>query len=33
MIFKRVVPDKYYLFSSDGYALVATWLLLWQRTT
>jgi len=27
------VPDKYYLFSSDGYALVAGWLLLCQRTT
>jgi len=34
MIFKRVVSDElYYLFSSDGYALVAGWLLLWQRTT
>jgi len=27
------VPDKYYLFSSDGYALVAGWLLLCQCTT
>jgi len=33
MIFIRVVPDEYYLFSSDGYALAAGWLLLWQRTT
>jgi len=24
MIFKRVVPDEYYLFSSDGYALAAS---------
>jgi len=32
MIFKRVVPDEYYLFSSDRYALAARWLLLWQRT-
>jgi len=33
MIFNRVVPDEYYLFSSDGYALTAGWLLLWQQTT
>jgi len=33
MIFKRVVPDEYYLFSSDGYALAARWLLLWQQLT
>jgi len=33
MIFKGVVPDKYFLFSSDGCALAAGWLLLWQRTT
>jgi len=25
MISKRVVPDEYYLFSSDGYALAAGW--------
>jgi len=29
---QRVIPDEYYLFSSDGYALAARWLLLWQRT-
>jgi len=23
MIFKTIVPDKYYLFSSDGYFLAA----------
>jgi len=28
-----VAPDKYYLFSSDGCALVVGWLLLWQWTT
>jgi len=33
MLFKRVVRDEYYLFSSDGYALAAGWLLLWHRTT
>jgi len=33
MIFKRVVPVEYYLFSSDGYALAVGWLLLWQWTT
>jgi len=33
---KRVVPEEYYLLSSDdcdGYALAVGWLLLWQRTT
>jgi len=24
-IFKRIVPDEYYLFSSNGYALAAVW--------
>jgi len=33
VIFKRIVPDRHYLFSSDGYALAAGWLLLWQQTT
>jgi len=33
MIFKRVVRDEYYLFSSDAYALAVRWLLLYQRTT
>jgi len=33
MIFKTVVPDKYYSFSSDGCALAVGWSLLWQRTT
>jgi len=33
MIFKRVVPNGYYLFSSDEYALAVGWLLLWQWTT
>jgi len=27
------VPDKYYLFSSNGYALAAVWSLVWQQTT
>jgi len=31
--FKRIVPDEYYLFSSNGYALAAVWSLLWQQTT
>jgi len=26
------VHDKYYLFSSDGYALAVVWSLLWQQT-
>jgi len=33
IIFKRIVPDEYYLFSSNGYALAAVWSLLWQQTT
>jgi len=33
MIFTRVEPDEYYLFSSNGYALAVGWLLLWQRMT
>jgi len=33
MIFKRVVPDEYYLCSSDGFALAVGCLLLWQWTT
>jgi len=33
MIFLTVVPDEYYSFLSDGYALAAGWLLLWQPTT
>jgi len=32
MIFKRIVPNKYYSFSSGRHALAAGWLLLWQRT-
>jgi len=31
MIFKRIVPEEYYLFSSDGYAHAVGWLLLWQQ--
>jgi len=27
------VPDEYYLFSSNGYALAAVWSLVWQKTT
>jgi len=30
IFFKRIITDKYCLFSSDGYALVVVWLLLWQ---
>jgi len=33
MIFIRTVPDEYYIFSNDRYAIAAVWLLLWQRTT
>jgi len=34
MIFlKWIIPDEYYLFSSDRYALEAAWLLLWQQMT
>jgi len=33
MIFKRIVPDEYYLFSSGGYSLAVGWSLLWQQTT
>jgi len=32
-IFKRIVPDEYYLFSSNGNAFAAVWSLLWQQTT
>jgi len=31
MIFKRIVLDEYYLFSSDTCALEAARLLLWQQ--
>jgi len=27
-MFTRIVPDEYYLFSSNGYALAAVWSLL-----
>jgi len=33
MIFKRIIPDEYYLFLSNGYILTVGWLLLWQQTT
>jgi len=26
----KILPDEYYLFSSNGYALAAVWSLLWQ---
>jgi len=33
IIFKQIVPDEYYLFSSDRCALEAARLLLWQQIT
>jgi len=32
-IFKRIVLDEYYLFSSGEYALAVGWSLLWQQST
>jgi len=33
MIFKRIVPDEYYLSSKGGHILAVEWLLLWQQMT
>jgi len=31
--FNKLVPDEYYLFSSDGYAPAVVWSLIWWQTT
>jgi len=31
IFFIRIIPDEYYLFSSNWYALAAAWSLLWSR--